>query len=246
MSVENKEKFRFNLIVLLLSITGVILSLSGYMIGNAFYQGSLAAYGVSFTSFQPSTEDLYLHAFYYLSFVWVDVIEYLADLTRIAKSANLLSWIVFVFICLGILLAFIFIFFRIVPQYKEPVKSLINKIEKLYIFFYAELKNTAFLMVVFVGPVLVMAAWVLLPIDAHKRGEKLAGIAITEFLEKGCFTEEGKRWSNCKVLRDSNGHVIYEGILVAQSQGKVAFMTKEGSFVTEIPKEAVIENKLFI
>ncbi|WP_321323043.1 hypothetical protein [Thiomicrorhabdus sp.] len=245
MSEEHKAKSRFNLIVLLLSIMGVIFSLSGYIIGNAFYQGSLSAYGVSSISFEPSTEELYLHAFYYLSFVWIDVIRYIADLVRMAERENLLNWFVFMFIGLVVLLAFIFVIFRIKPRYKEILKSLIKKVEKLYLFLYAELKNTAFSMVVFVGPILFMATWVLVPSDAYKRGGKQADITITEFLEKGCFTKEGERWSNCKVLKDFSGNVIYKGVFVAQSKDKVAFMTKEGSFVTEIPKGAVIENKIF-
>lgn len=240
-----KEKSRINLIVLLLSVTGVVLTLSGYIIGIAFYQGLLSAYGVSFMSFETATEDLYLHAFFYLTFVWIDVMGYLADSVRLAKGVNLLSWLYLVFIGVLTVLLVTVLIIKVAPQYKKTVKGLTDKVEKLYLFLYAEFKKISFLMVIFVGPVLLMAVWVLVPLNAHERGKKLSGIAITELLEKGCFIKEGKRWSNCKTLKDKDGNVIYEGILVGQSKGKVAFMTKEGSFVTKIPKGAVIENRLF-
>ena len=89
--------------------------------------------------------------------------------------------------------------------------------------------------------------WVLVPHLAYQVGVDSARNHVDKYLdqEKGCVVVENKRWGRCKTLLSKDGKVIYEGLLITHSNNLIAFVTKEGSFVTTFPQGGVIRNTFF-
>jgi hypothetical protein len=89
----------------------------------------------------------------------------------------------------------------------------------------------------------VFALWGLPSVLGYYAGKNAAEQAIDLYTEKGCHFEQNKRWSNCKTLQSRDGKVIYEGILIANSDTRIAFFTQAGAIIAEVPRGASIINK---
>lgn len=251
LSEEVKEKSGINYIYLLVPIIGIVISLEGYIVGLAYYNGYLNAYGVSPNSFTFTTQELYVFAYFYFTLVWVDIISFFADLFSIIFSATGFYWVI------GILSSVLSIchFFKKI-NWKPEISHIANWIDKLKIFLcLASATNrqvalntgiaTISFYMIFYVLILIMALWVFMPHYAYKKGELIANEAIEAYLSEGCSVKDNERWGKCKALKDKSGQIIYSGLLIGEADGVVAFLTKDGSFVTKMPDGAVIENKLF-
>lgn len=79
-----------------------------------------------------------------------------------------------------------------------------------------------------------------LMIIPFKKGQESAIKVRDAYIDKLCFFEKEKHWSNCKILRSKDGKQLVKGVLIAQSQTHVAFFTIHGSEVFKIPDGAKI------
>lgn len=86
--------------------------------------------------------------------------------------------------------------------------------------------------------------WILPSILGNESAKNLASNNIEQYLQKGCHYETDERWGNCKILQSKDGRILYEGILIASSETRIAFFTKAGAVVAQIPDGAFIINKL--
>ena len=86
--------------------------------------------------------------------------------------------------------------------------------------------------------------WILPLLIGFQPGKLEADDKIDYYLKNGCTTEENKRWGNCTILQSKNGQILYEGILVASTEKRIAFFTKNGAVITNIPEGSLIINKL--
>jgi len=236
---------------LIIAIFG-ILPLAGYLVGISFYQGRLSAYGVNSDAFPLPLQDIYVEAFWAVS-LWMLVLmkaitsgfQMAFTLQGLAKLAGVVFFVT--------LILYVFI------KYKLHIKSFLRKnLQPLKKFFdYLDIEKNAFtkaagvtgglayLAITALWIVLVLLlCWVGLPVAAYHKGHGSETIKINAYLEKGCFVKAGERWSNCKKLVSSDGKQIYEGILVAHTNGYVAFFNKAGSFVFRFPDNGMIVNEL--
>lgn len=229
-----------------------ILPAAGYLVGISFYQGRLSAYGVSSDTFPLAIQDIYVEAFWavglWLFTILTGIIAILEKLTTppgLYWSAVTLLSVTYIAYVLIKYKSHIKLFLR---EKLQPIKKVID---------YLDWEKNAFSKAVGVTSIfsyslisvlwvvmLIPLCWVGLPLAAYYKGRDNATTAINSYLEKGCYVKGGERWSNCKSLKTRDGKQIFEGILVAHTNGYVAFFNKTGSSVAKFPDDGVIVSEL--
>lgn len=237
-----------NLIITFLGI----LPAAGYVIGISYYQGRLSAYGVSSDTFPLALQDIYVEAFWA---VGRSLLQFAGGMAAIVNKALTLPGL---FLTIGLLLSVTCIAYLPI-KYKssirlflrvqlQPLKKVFNYLDSEKNAFTKALSITGGYSYVSLSVVLVILllalCWVGIPILAYGKGQEDSTAMLNQYLEKGCFVKDGEKWSNCKKLISSDGKQIYEGILVAHTNGYVAFFNNSGSYVTKFPENSVIVSDL--
>lgn len=235
---EIGQKAPLSLLQLIISLIAIAAPLL-YLIGLSFYAGYASTYGISSDIFEMSVQDVYY-------------VGYVAILTLLLNLGAFITDYFFtwngVLISAGFFLTLCLIAFSI--------RCLANRQAKVF------LSATSFFTKSDVGQVVsvsgaftfvfvmaalflstVFALWGFPSILGYHAGKNIAEKTIDTYLEKGCHFEQNKRWSNCKTLQSSDGTVLYEGIVIASSDARIAFFTKSGAIVTKLAEDAVIINK---
>jgi hypothetical protein len=242
----------------LLSRTNVIIAIfgilpaAGYVIGISYYQGRLSAYGVSSDTFPLALQDIYVEAFWAVG-LWL--LTFAAEIAGIINKVFTLQGLCW---ALGSLLVVTLVFYlpikhksrigQLMREKLQPIKKLINYLDSEKNAFTKAAAITGGFsysaLTVLMVVMLIALCWVGIPLMAYQKGRDDSNKTINYYLEKGCYIKKSERWSNCKRLITSDGKQIYEGILVAHTNGYVAFFDNTGSYVAKFPENAVIVSAL--
>lgn len=250
MSENNKDKKNINKVNLFLALIGIFAP-AGYLVGYSYYQGLLSAYGVSTDLFPLTTQEIFVATFYSLGGLLVSLSKFLLKIFNLLfLEGNVIWFSLFAFI-LTVL------FYILIKKPKLPKNIFFDVIAKIIgkLFYYLHWKNNDFIKAVglagLTSYVLISILYVLMtlsvfwfafPYASYYKGQDFAKEKRDDFIKNGCKTIKNRIWSNCKKLNASDGSLIYEGILVAQSNSYVAFFTKDGTFIKKFPSEAYISN----
>lgn len=229
-----------------------ILPAAGYLIGISFYQGRLSAYGISSDTFPLALQDIYVEAFWAAGLWLLTLATGITSVLKWLVTPPGLYWLATVAIIVTLIV-------YVLIKHKLRIKGLLRKklqpVKK--VIDYLDWEKNAFskaagitgifsysLISILWVVMVISVCWVGLPLMAYNKGRDNATTAINSYLEKGCYVRDGEKWSNCKSLQTGNGKQVFEGILVAHTNGYVAFFNKTGSLVARFPGDGVIVGKL--
>jgi len=249
LSEEAKRQRKISKVNLALAVIGLVAP-AGYLVGLSYYQAVLSSYGVSSDSFPLQTQDAYVMAYYAIFHLLLVVTKFVSAIFEILFIEHLVWTLV------G-LTTLVTIFYLILRPKLEDTKNN-TKIKKVFksIFEYLHWDNNTLTRAITVVGVIfywlmsvllivsaLSAFWIALPLASYHKGKDIALEDIKTFRENGCEKKDQEIWTNCKSLVSNDGQILYEGILVAHNQGYVAFLTKDGTFVSKMPKDSFIRNK---
>lgn len=229
-----------------------ILPAAGYLVGISYYQGRLSAYGVSSDTFPLALQDIYVEAFWAVGLWLLTIVTGIVAILKKLTTLPGLYWSVITILTVTYI-AYISIKYKshVRPFLREklkPVKKVIDYLDWEKNAFSKAIGITSIfsysLISILWVVMLIPVCWVGLPFAAYYKGRDDATTAINSYLEKGCYIRDGEKWSNCKSLQTGDGKQIFEGILVAHTNGYVAFFNKTGSLVARFPDDGVIVSKL--
>jgi hypothetical protein len=223
----------------------VLLPILGYLIGNGYHASYLSAFGVTSGVFQLSIQDTYINA--YQSITW-NLINF-RDLIRSLALSDLIRSAAYLLVFIVIMTAINVLNTRHVSKIVEaidlpsPLRPFVNSAERFTPLAGFVVMVISMFILTLTIPFLLFISWMLLYLLSYSQGKAIAEKQIAEYQEnKGCYFKEDKRWGNCTQLIDSNGHLLYEGILVVQNDKRVAFYNGKESVILEIPERASIRN----
>jgi uncharacterized membrane protein len=229
-----------------------ILPAAGYLIGISFYQGRLAAYGVSSDAFPLALQDIYVEAFWAVG-LWLAILA--KEITAVFQVLSNPPGLYKLAAAAVIVMLIVYVLIKHQSGLKSFLRNNLQPIKKMIDYLDSEknaftkaaglIGGVSYLLVVGLWLVLVLfLCWVGLPVAAYYKGRDNANITISTYLEKGCFVKEDEKWTNCKRLVASDGKQLYEGILVAHTNGYIAFFNTTGSYVSKFPENAAIVSLL--
>jgi len=231
-----------------------VLAPAGYLIGVSFHQGTLHAYGVLPDSLPISVQDSYVTAYYAVGYVLLAIAKAVIALlkTMLTLKGGVITACVVLVIVLLVYAA------SKAGSNKDEILShrWVTKVRRLVS--YLHWKNNAFtralgitslasylfLLVLYFSMVLGIF-WFAVPYAAFVQGSSVAKEKRNTYLQKSCFAEDGEVFGNCHTLTSEDGKIVVEGLLVVHSGNMIAFFTKNGSYVSEFPKGAVLSKHLY-
>lgn len=226
-----------------------ILAPTFYLIGDSYWEGYLASAGISKASFPLSVQDTYIHGFYGVGVILFSatkaLIEFIADLSSIGML------IVF---CISVLVVYLYNKFKNTQLNSTIAIRIIAKLKSCWQYlhwdnnhFSKAVTATAFISylgaVVFYILLFATILWLALPFMAHYAGQNLHTIKVEKYRTNGCQFDQKTGWSNCHTLKSKDGKVIHKGYLTAQNSSRVAFLTKDGSSIYIMPKDAILSRQ---
>lgn len=218
-----------------------------YLIGLCFYQGRVYGYGVEADAFPISIQDAYVNAYFAIG-------RLLINLSHSIKEINFTHTYILIAFIVASLLIYLYLIRGVIAA--TPLCKYLGKKTYLLANHLHSKKSKPLVAlgvtgiisyVVFSLLITLTALWIFwfgIPMTAYYQGKELTEKQINKYMTKGCISEENSRWSNCKRLRDKDGKVIYEGILIAHSNDMIAFLTCDGAFVQNFPSDGVVESIL--
>lgn len=223
-----------------MALLSVLILPACYLVGISYYWGHNDIYSVSSDSFPIAVSDAYLQAYIFFT---ISLAEVMSSIINGIKNNVLLIILYSVLSIIGIT---ILLKLAAKPSFKIPEKaqSILDKVKLID----KELKNAiraVSLMymgaagVIYTFSVLFLIALGLMIIP-FKKGQESALKVRDAYIDKLCFFEKEKYWSNCKILKSKDGKQLVKGVLISQSPTHVAFFTTSGSEVFKIPEGAKV------
>jgi len=249
---EDKKVNIVGKINLFIALLGVFAP-AGYLVGLSYYQGTLEAYGINYDAFPLNTQDIYVNAYFAIGYSFLAITSYITDLFKYLFTPPNLYWVAAIFISTVLFIYFIikrkkFLKIYFLDKWKYKIRKIFvylhwenNDFTKA--FGFTSIVSYVFLIILYMLMILSVF-WFAIPLVSYYKGLNVAEQQRDQFIEKGCYTEKDKRWSNCKSLKKSDGDLVYKGILVTQSKDRMAFFTKDGTYVVNVPKGGVIINEI--
>ncbi len=226
---------------------------AGYIVGLSYHQGYLSAFGVDGGAFPLSTQEAYVQGYYATVFLGAGLIN---------KVSAAIHWVLTpkgAFTFLGAISSIALVIYWLIKMasvsWSEFSSSIGSRLKNIFAYlhwrdndFTKALSVTSvisyLLFFVIYALTLLAIIWIFAPYAAYTQGFSVAEERLEAYLEKGCVVEKGKRFSNCRVLRDANGKVVHRGLLVAYSNSSVAFFSGGRSFVSSLPKGATLISEI--
>lgn len=232
-STEKQANLSFlQLVISLIAIFAPLL----YLIGLSFYSGYTSAFGISSGIFEMSVQDVYYFGYLAIFTTLFDFAEFLK--AYFLSPKGVIFTIAFFSLLLVISLSVKYI--RIKPA---RILSSITRSDVGQVISVNSIFTAVLLLIVFFFST-AFALWGLPSILGYHAGKTTADNAINLYLEKGCHSQQGERWSNCTIIQSDDGEILFEGILIASSDSHIAFFTQTGAIVAQFPKGATIINAL--
>jgi hypothetical protein len=79
---------------------------------------------------------------------------------------------------------------------------------------------------------------------AYSAGQREAEKTIKNYKEHGCKVNQNTGSSRCTLVKDKDGKILYEGILVAINDKEIAMFDKNGSHIFAKQEGFVLQKKL--
>jgi hypothetical protein len=234
-------------------IAAGIIPPSAYLLGYAFYEGYLHAFGVATDGFPVSTPNVYVYSYQAVGFFLLGISDVVAKtLIKLMSPPSVFGIIGILFLVIG------GIYWLLKTAQKEPHPGLRRRLERIKdVFSWLHWENNDFTKSVgIVGvasySILSLATalmsvaifWWYLPLSASAKGKEVATNSIKLYRENGCFVEEKSKWNNCFYVFDGKGNKIHEGLLIAMNADLVAIFKKDGSYVFKREDGFVLQRKL--
>ncbi len=247
-SLSNSSEKKIKRINLLLAYLAV-LTPAGYLVGLSFYQGRLAAFGVSADAFPLAIQDTYVSAYYAIGYFLLAVSSVFTDFLN-----TIFSWPKVIY-TLGVISSFIGLCYWMIKRKKSPDSKIKQwlRIRTKELISYLHWENNDFTKAVGIAGlasygvlsilyVLAFLAifWFMVPAIAYYRGLDNGEDIRSKYLESGCHIADDAYWGNCHKLNDKDGTLILKGILVVHTKEHVAFFHDGGSIVMGIPQGSSI------
>jgi len=223
-----------------IALLSVLILPACYLVGISYYWGHNNVYSVSSYAFPIAVSDAYLQAYVFFTLS-------LAEL--ISSIINGIIDNVFLIILYSVLLVIGITFLLKLaakPSFKMPAKaqSILDKLKLIDKELKSAIRAVSLMYMGVTGVMYVFSVLFLIALGLmilpFKKGQESAIKIRDTYIEKSCFFEKGKHWSNCKVLKSKSGKQLIKGVLISQSQTHVAFFTTNGSEVFKIPDGAKI------
>ncbi|MEE9362078.1 MAG: hypothetical protein V3U92_05715 [Cellulophaga sp.] len=210
-----------------------------YLIGIAFYQGFLSAYGINISFFPPTLFEIYGNVYIFFIGIYFSIIKLLW---------YIIPLVVFIFMIVLIFLAYS-------KCYPSPPLKKTNAFFRPNSFLKEFLQHiwsilkesSAKLKIIFIFPIYILLPPILFALcvySADKKGKEYSNTEKKDYLENGCYFKEKSMWSNCDSLVNKKGEILHTGLLIASTNNYIAFFNCEGSIVTKFPNDAVIINEI--
>jgi hypothetical protein len=217
-----------------------------YLSGLSFYQGGLYTFGVEADIFPLSTQYIYVKFYYALIFIL------LRCLSTVVNFLNETKW------CLCIIITLAIITVKTERWYsKQDANYCLKRIKEGILSFFAKYYDHesmrpclivsatvsffSFLICLLLGVTLFL--W--LPFyAAYSAGQRNAEETIKKYRDHGCEANQETGLNRCTLVKDKDGKVLYEGILVAINDKEIAMFDKNGSHIFAKQEGFVLQRKL--
>lgn len=234
------------------AIAGIITP-GAYLLGYAYYEGYMNAFGIETDGFPVSAPNIYVFSYQtvglFLLSIGVDAAKLLDNLLK----PPTVYW-VFGILCL--LIGGIYWLLKSIRKYPySQLLRLQNKINSIVSWLHW--KNNDFtksvgivgvasytFLVVLTASTAIALFWWLLPLGANAKGKEVANERISLFRKIGCHADEKSKWDNCFQVFDEKGNQLHEGLLIAMNDNVVAIFKKDGSYVFKRQDGFVLRRKL--
>ena len=210
-----------------------------YLCGESYYEGYFAAYGMSSENFPIDTAKTYVFAY--------SASIHFAVLT-VKESLNLLL----LFLPASVIAIFLLLSLsHLIERNREtplpkPLNSLRLKSKRYFIKHHIHIErldrffDVIYYILFSLGFVMVLAIlWVMIPQLAYEKGTSIQKKKIQTYLEQGCYIKENS-WNMCHKITDANDSVHYEGLLIANTNEKIAMFIDGKSIIFENKPEYII------
>lgn len=221
--MENKEsKSDKNFDILKIAISVVTISTPFiYIVGLNFYAGVLSGYGVSSSFFPLSIEDILVNAYYFF-------VLSLIDMDSVLKILLTLITISVITVVMGAAMLFIELSLKkiyVLIKDKYKVGDYDRKKE------FNRLKDDALINNEFIVLYLLIVLLIALPSIAADSGKDFSIKLIEDFHLNKCTPRKAETgWNRCiTVINNRNDEVIVKGLLIANSQDRVAIYSDNRS-----------------
>lgn len=240
-------------VALTIAAAAAILTPGAYLLGYAYYEGYMNAFGVEIDGFPVSAPNVYVFSYQTVGYFLLSIGD------TAAKGLNLLMSPPTVYFVVGALCFFIGgIYFLIKAARKGPrplLRKLLEKIKGLVSWLHwtnndltksIGIVGLASYTIALIASVSVSIAlfWWLLPLAAYANGRDIASDRIKLFRDKGCHANEKSKWDNCFFVVDEKGNKLHEGLLIAVNESVVAIFKKDGSYVFKTQDGYLLRRKL--
>lgn len=252
-ATEQAKKNNTGVAVYVVAAIAGIITPGAYLLGYAYYEGYMNAFGVETDGFPVSAPNVYVFSYQTVGYFLLSIGVAAAKLLDNLLKPPTVYWV------LGVLCLFIGgIYWLLKAVRKEPhpqLRHILNKIN--LIVSWLHWKNNDFtksigivgvasytFSVVLTAAAAIALFWWLLPLSANAKGKEVANDRIGVFREKGCHADEKSKWDNCFLVFDEKGNQLHEGLLIAMNDNVVAIFKKDGSYVFKRQDGFVLRRKL--
>lgn len=212
------------------TILTAIIAPGAFLVGNAYYDGYLSAFGVSGDDLPIDTVTTYVHAYDVIGVFLITLAE-----KMIGHMGEYLWWVIFAVLGYGLMLGLVVIGSRrysAMPS-GRGLKSILQKWHPKNNDVAAVSLVTGLLTYLvaaaFVFVVMIAFFWVVIPESARQQGAGDADKRIALLKAKGCHYQEADGWSNCVVVAGDKGKVLYKGLLVGANEKNIILYTSDGA-----------------
>jgi len=229
-----------------------VLTPTSYLIGALYYQGLMDGYGIDASNFPIDINNTYVYFYLAALQIFTYFISKMLGLFEIVTSQPQIYYnLAFIFV------ASLVIYFAL--KIGEKSKKHISKKQSEFFsrtLSYLHIKNNDYILslgivgfvliiffILFYMVAVIYLIWWIIPYASYDAGIKSANKTIKLYEENGCYFPENKKWNNCITVSNEKEEVLYEGISLAEGNGKIALLTKTGNHVFEFQKNYIIKRK---
>lgn len=229
-----------------------VFTAAAYLTGLGYYQGVLAAYGISSDAFPLPTTDIYVHTYFAIGYIILGTGEISMKILTWCLNPPGAFWATGALVISSIIIYAGLKIKDLKPHIPNKRKILLNKIIN-----YLKPKNNKYTQAIAIlflssylaylilfGILICGIGWWILPVAAYKKGYDNEIKKVNAFRKLGCTKDEMTTWDKCFTVQDETGKVIHEGILVALSSKEIAIFEKSGSFIFARKDGYTIKRKL--
>lgn len=246
------NKSRINLTQLAVGIVAVLTPTS-YIIGALYYRGLMEGYGIDASNFPIDINNTYVY--FYLAALQI-FSSFIGVMLNLFKTSTSTPQIYYNFVIATTASIAIYIAIKIGKNSKKYIsEKQIEFYSRILSFFHIK-NNDYVLSIGVVGFILIIffmlfymiaiiyLIWWFIPYASYDAGQKSAQKTIKLYEKNGCYFPEKDNWNSCITVLNENQEIIYEGISLAEGNGKISILNGTGSHVFEFQKNYIITRKL--